>query len=225
MKKILFAFSALLINFGLLAQYSITASTGLEAGLGTEISSRNTINLGLELPESESHTLKLGFNYFLPIKNIDRGTINAELKPEYTGQGSSIISVPITENISQYSFSFGRRNYILNTYDDGLSFYYGSNTRISMVNDVIRIGEFDTEKYFIPEYNVLPGKLSYQSFLLGLGLSGGVKYQLAPHLRSAIFLDLLTEYNIMIYDKVGVYGSIVSPINLSFRIGYRYDFF
>lgn len=225
MKKFLFTISVLLLNLGLFAQYSLTLSTGLENGLGTEISSRNTVNLGLELPESESHTVKLGFNYFFPINNIDRGSINAELKPEYTGQGSSIISVPITENISQFSFSFGKRNYVLNTYDDGLAFYYGSNTRIGVVNDVIRIGEFDTEKYFIPDYNVVPGKLSYQSFLLGLGLTGGLKYQLAPHLRSAIFLDVLAEYNIMIYDKVQVYGNIVSPINLSFRVGYRYDFF
>lgn len=225
MNKVLIILTSILLSFWGNSQYSIIAGGGPDFGLGTLIKGRTTLNLGLELPESEWHTMRLNATFFMPLSNINRGTMVAELRPEFTGQGNSVISVPITESIRQFALSYGRRNFAFNTYDDGLAFYFGSNTTLGMVTDILELGEYDQEKYYFPKGDVDPGKHYYRSFYFGIGMVAGMKYQLPSEWRSALTLELLGDYNIMIYDRANIYGTYVSPLNFGLKLGYRVDIF
>lgn len=208
MNRLILFFSCLLLSSFASAQYSIVVGGGPDKGLKTLVDGRTTLNIGLELPESEWHTMRLTGTYFLPMNEINRGNLVAEIRPEYTGQGNSVISVPITESIRQFAISYGRRNYLFNTYDDGLAFYFGSNTTAGMLTNIFELGDYDSEKYYFPKEDIEPGKYYYRSFYFGIGMVAGLKYQLPAEWRSALTLELLGDYNIMIYDRANVYGLI-----------------
>lgn len=180
------------------------------------------LQLLVEKPMNERVSYFGTLTYYFPQKLMQDSVYFANaIVPNVDPPG---LSLGAASQYSMVGLSFGRRNYWINTIDNGFALYGGTVINVRFGFAKARPESYDTSKYQIQ--NVDPntevnGKGTI--FNLGFGLNGGMKYDINRF--GTLYFDLAFEYSILNYPTtttaLNQFRNFGSPLNFYLGIGYK----
>lgn len=217
--SVLFAFIS---NSGL-SQYSLGGGISSFHGLNIGIN-RIGINGFVELPKDNDVTLFIRGTYMLPVKDSRM----ADIEAIDFGITPAKAEADIVAKTSYFAIDGGTRHYFINDYDVGFALFAGPHIKGILASysvDYRVPNGLDPNDYKPVGTNEqsLTGLDPQYSLLFAFGGTVGVKYQL-PY-RGALMFDLGLEIVTQLYDPYSILGNDISPLSISFNLGYRFDWY
>lgn len=204
------------------AQFSLGGGVSTFHGINLPVN-RIGGNIFLEVPRTPENTLFVRAAYMLPVKNVSETSVSG--KPGVT---PSLADADLIAKTSYFAVDGGTRYYLYNQYDIGFAVFAGGHIKgilSSYSADYRMDSQYDIKDYETADYPPQPltGLSPQYSLLFAFGGTIGVKYQLP--IRGALMFDMGLEVITRLYDPYAILGNDISPLSVSFNLGYRFDWY
>src|SRR5690554_4487666 len=161
------------------------------------------------------------------LPNKDRQTLGLYEKEGFTPTDENLTTEKVTKT-SYFAVDGGTRYYLYNQYDIGFAVFAGGHIKgilSSYSADYRMDSQYDIKDYETADYPPQPltGLNLQYSLLFAFGGTIGVKYQLP--IRGALMFDMGLEVITRLYDPYAILGNDISPLSVSFNLGYRFDWY
>jgi hypothetical protein len=214
--KNLLSIILIFISISSFAQYSIYGGPTVLRPIGIAKSFIG-LNLGAEIPKDDESSVYLRANLFL--KKSDT-TATPVYLTNIDPNDFTLQSVNTRNSLNYFTFEGGLRRYLGGGYDNSFAFFGGTNIMGVVYSSKGTVDTFDKTKYVLPAANQTSGSV------LGLcvGLNGGIKYTF-PGIGT-IFYDMSLDYMLKyVYTNSNVPVQYLSPLLISFNVGFRKEFY
>lgn len=215
MKKLL-SILFLMICITSFAQYSIYGGPTVLRPIGIGKSFVG-LNIGAEIPKDDESSVYLRANLFLKKSDSSATSIYlTNIDPnDYT-----LNSVRTRNSLNYFSFEGGLRRYLGGGYDNSFAFFGGTNLMGVVYSSKSKIDSYDHTKYTLPASSQVAGSV----LALCIGLNGGVKYTF-PGIGT-VFYDMSLDYMLKyVFTSQNVPTTYLSPLLISFNVGFRKEFY
>src|SRR5690554_600701 len=214
------------------AQFSLGGGVSTFHGINLPVN-RIGGNIFLEVPRTPENTLFVRAAYMLP--NKDRQTLGLYEKEGFTPTDENLTTEKVTKT-SYFAVDGGTRYYLFNQYDIGFAVFAGGHIKgiLSSYSYNYHLDKgLNPDDYLADQAPSSSGGVSppepirnlnpQYSLLFAFGGTIGVKYQLP--IRGALMFDMGLEVITRLYDPYAILGNDISPLSVSFNLGYRFDWY
>jgi hypothetical protein len=223
--KLISSVILILFAFTIQSQVSLNLGSGVLKGFGVPKSFFG-FHGGFELPRNNDVTFYVRMGYYLPRKEDDVMMTNVTAT-DLTASPYNL-SVNYLTSTNYTTIEGGTRYYLGNDYDNGFSFYGGSNFML-FINSVKRkyekldvSGQYTWENgYELPPNEEVKGTI----LSLALGLQGGIKYTIPA--RGTIYADITGNYALFgkASNTTAQNTALYAPMIFIFNVGFRKDLY